>query len=337
MLHPHQTWTRKAIFCAVVTISFVLAGPVTTPLHDTARALPLTDLGVYKGAADPEGVAEFGRWLGRDPAWALDFLPGTTWKTIGDPSFYAQRWSESPYRVVYSVPMLPDTGPATLERGAAGAYDHHFRRLAEGLVDGGEGDSVIRLGWEFNGHWFRWSAAGHEEAFVAYWRNAVDAMRSVDDARFMFDWSPSAGPNAAEAEDAYPGDDYVDVIGLDVYDLNADPSLEPEERWDILMNEPYGLEWHRRFASSHDKPMSYPEWGLWPEAGGGGGDSPYFIEQMHRWTATNNVAYQMYFDYDGSDGVRHELSNPEYENAATRYRELFGLPLPLYFHALINR
>jgi hypothetical protein len=316
----------------VAALWLVVAGPVNPSLDDAARALPLTDLGVYRGAADPEGVAEFGRWLGRDPTWALDYLPATSWKTIGDPSWIARRWSASPYKVVYSVPLLPDSGPATLERGAAGAYDHHFRRLARGLVEAGEGDAVVRLGWEFNGHWMRWAAAGQEAAFVEYWRNIVDAMRSVEGSSFVFDWCPSAGPNEAQAEEVYPGDAYVDVIGLDVYDLSADTSLSPAERWELLMTQAYGLEWHRRFAAGHGKPMSYPEWGLWPADDGGGGDSPYFIEQMHRWTATNNIVYQMYFDYDGSDGVRHALSNPEYENAAARYRELFGLPLPLYVH-----
>lgn len=319
----------RLLVCACLTIGLVFVGAATAPLHESARALPLTDLGVYKGAADPEGVAEFARWLGREPTWALDFLPADTWRSITTPGWYTRRWAESPYHVVYSVPLLPHAGTPTLERGAAGDYDRYFVRLAEELVEGGEGDAVIRLGWEFNGHWYRWSAAGHEDAFVAYWRRVVDAMRSVDGGRFAFDWSPSAGPNAMEAENAYPGDDYVDLIGLDLYDIGPKGEA-PEERWDRLMTQPYGLEWHRRFATLHNKPMTYPEWGLWLDRDGdGGGDSPHFIEQMHRWTIGNNVAYQMYFDYDGSDGIRHELTSPAFRQAGERYRELFGLRPPL--------
>jgi glycosyl hydrolase family 26 len=314
---------------AILVLTTIVAGTGTGMRG--ARALPLTDLGVYEGAADPGAVAEFGRWLGREPSWALDFLQGTTWRTIARPRWFAERWADSPYRVVYSVPMLPSSGEATLRQGATGAYDDYFAQLARGLVAAGEGDAVIRLGWEFNGDWFPWSAAGREEAFVAFWRHAVDSMRSVDDGSFTFDWSPNAGPNAMDAADAYPGDDYVDYIGLDVYDATTSASQSPEARWDTLVNQPFGLAWHSEFAAAHGKPMTFPEWGLWlDDAGRGGGDDPYFIEQMWRWTALHDVVYQMYFDYDGTDGVAHELADPSFEQSGQRYRDLFGLvPVPL--------
>jgi hypothetical protein len=315
----------RVVLCAFVVA--LGAGNVAPP----AGALPLTDLGVYRGAADPEAVADFGRWLGREPSWALDFLPGTSWRTIARPRWFAQLWAESPYRVVYSVPLLPFSGDSSLRQGAAGVYDVYFEQLARGLVRAGEGDAVIRLGWEFNGDWFPWTAAGAEDAFVAYWQRVVDAMRSVDGASFSFDWSPSAGPNAMDADSAYPGDDYVDYIGLDVYDVTGKGSAESrEQRWNTLMDQPFGLAWHAEFATAHGKPMTFPEWGLWlDEADGGGGDDPYFIEQMWRWTTLHDVTYQMYFDYDGSDGVQHELQSEALAEAGRRYRERFGLvPIP---------
>lgn len=319
-------------FRLVSVIVLVVTAVVVAPGREGRRAgaLPLTDLGVYEGAADPGGVAEFGRWLGREPSWALDFLPGATWRSLTHPGWFAERWASSPYRVVYSVPMLPASGGATLRRGAAGAYDAYFTQLARALVDAGEGDAVIRLGWEFNGDWFPWAAAGREDAFVSYWRRVVDAMRSIEGASFEFDWSPSAGSNAMDASDAYPGDDYVDYVGLDVYDATQAPVQSPEERWEVLTTEPFGLEWHAGFASSHGKQMTFPEWGVWlDDDGHGGGDDPYFVEQMWRWTALHDVAYQMYFDYDGGDGVMHELDDPELEQSARRYRDLFGLlPVP---------
>ena len=62
------------------------------------------------------------------------------------------------------------------------------------------------------------------------------------------------------ADLAYPGDDVVDYIGLDVYDFKYEGS--PEERWETLyMKAPFGLEWHRDFAARHGKLMSYPGMG----------------------------------------------------------------------------
>lgn len=319
----HTRWHGKLMIVAACLGALVLDSG-----SHMAAAFPLTDLGVYRGAGNPEGVADFGRWLGRDPSWALDFLPADGWRTITRPRWFARQWAGSHYRTVYSVPLLPD-GAGSLVQGASGAYDRYFEQLARGLVAEGEGDAVLRLGWEFNGDWFQWAAAGREQAFVDYWRRVVGVIRSVDGAEFSFDWCPSAGPNAMPADAAYPGDDVVDYVGLDVYDVTGEAAQSPEDRWNTLVNQPYGLEWHAAFAAQHGKPMTFPEWGLWlDDEGRGGGDDPYFVDQMWRWTATHDVAYQMYFDYDSGD-VEHELTGPHFGESAGRYRERFGL-LPLF-------
>ena len=54
---------------------------------------------------------------------------------------------------MYSVPLLPKDG-STLAAGASGAYDAHFETMARELVAQGQGDAIIRLGWEFNGSWY---------------------------------------------------------------------------------------------------------------------------------------------------------------------------------------
>jgi hypothetical protein len=49
--------------------------------------------------------------------------------------------------------------------------------------------------------------------------------------------------------------------------------------------------------------MSFPEWGLgWtdsPVGSGavGGGDNPYFVNQMANWISTHNVSNAMAWDY----------------------------------------
>ena len=42
----------------------------------------------------------------------------------------------------------------TFQAGAGGAYDSYYKTLAQNLVSSGEGSSIIRLGWEFNGDWY---------------------------------------------------------------------------------------------------------------------------------------------------------------------------------------
>jgi Glycosyl hydrolase family 26 len=284
-------------------------------------------LGVYRGSANPGGVGEFAAWSGSDVRWALDFLASGTWSDIESPTWWTDGWAGSPYRTVYSIPLLPGTG-GTLAQGASGAHNEHFAKLGRTLVAGGEADAILRLGWEFNGGWFRWSANGDPASFAAYWRQIVDTMRAVPGQRFQFDWSPVLGQGAVAPDRAYPGDAYVDYIGLDVYDQDWFPGWsDPAQRWQNLLTQPFGLRWHRDFAAAHGKPMTFPEWGLMTRADGhGGGDNPYFIERMHDWIASNNVAYALYFEFDAPDGA-HRLMNGQFPRSAARFLQLFGAPL----------
>ena len=139
-----------------------------------------------------------------------------------------------------------------------------------------------------------WFAKGHEADYIAAFRRVVGIFRRHS-GEFKIDWCPGWGPQDTPADLAYPGDDVVDYIGLDVYDFKHEGT--PEERWETFyLKAPFGLEWHRDFAARHGKPMSYPEWGV-----GHFGDNPFFVQQMHDWFVKNqdNIAYAAYFDVDG--------------------------------------
>ena len=125
-----------------------------------------------------------------------------------------EEWAGSRRRTVYSTGLLPNNGQSTIALGAKGDYDRHFRRLAQNLVNAGENDAIIRLGWEFNLATSTWSTDRPAD-FVAYWRHIVKAMRSVPGQDFEFDWNPNVGATAYDATLYYPGKAYVDYIGVD--------------------------------------------------------------------------------------------------------------------------
>jgi hypothetical protein len=289
-------------------------------------ASPAETVGVFRGAVNTTAVAGWEAWLGRPAHRVLDFLARESWEKIAAPSWWVDGWSRSAYkdRLVYSVPMLPDT-PSTLAEGATGAYDVHFERLARLLISRGQGDTTIRLGWEFNGDWYRWNAAVNPTAFVAYWRRIVNAMRRQPGAAFRFDWCPNLGKGRIAPERVYPGDAYVDYIGADVYDHGWWTDYQdPVMRWHELKNQTNGLRWQRDFARAHRKRMSFPEWGLVLRADGhGGGDNPYFVQKMHDWIAANDVAYHNYFEVD-MPGAPIRLMTGRFPNAAALFKRLFG-------------
>lgn len=293
-----------------------------------SAASPTATLGVYSGGGNKAGADSFGKWLGRTPTYAEDFIAGTNWSTIESPTWFLNQWKGSSYRLVLSVPMLPDSG-ATLVTGATGAYNSHWTKLAQTLVANGKSDATIRLGWEMNGDWYSWSIKNGTDNYAAYWRHIVTTMRAVAP-NLKFDFTANCGSSSVNGKPldpaaAYPGDAYVDYIGLDYYDASwINDRKVAMSRWNANRDQKFGLAWHRDFAASHGKPMTFPEWGLSNRPDGyGGGDAPEFITEMTKWIAANNVAYHMYFEFDAPDG-EHSLMEGAFPKSAARFRELYG-------------
>jgi hypothetical protein len=315
---------KRLLVGALTTLALI-----STPSAGFARAAPSVPspiLGVYRGAAAPDKVVRYERWLKRPVSWVLDFQSIQDWQRVEPPNWQLRRWRASPFRLVLSIPMLPATD-GTLAAGAAGTYNEHFRRLARALVRNHLGNTVLRVGWEFNGAWSRWSAASSPTDFVAYWRQIVTAMRGIAPG-LKFDWCPTLGLGALATEQAWPGDGYVDYVGSDVYDqawaAGGKVMADPAERWHLFLAQPYGLNWLAEFAAAHRKPITLPEWGLIARPDGhGGGDNPFFIRQMHRWILDHDVAYAMYFQFDTAEGVSR-LTAGAFPSATKVFLRLFG-------------
>ncbi|MER3452976.1 MAG: hypothetical protein C4344_04815 [Acidimicrobiia bacterium] len=288
-------------------------------------------LGVFRRWQGHETVQAYESWLGRPVTHVLDYVGGMPegatdpWAQIDDPSWWCNRWAGTRWQLVLSVAILP-TSAQTLAEGAAGAYDAHWDRFGRTLVARGCPGAVLRLGWEFNGRFYHWAAGGKEAAFAAYWRRIVTVLRSIPGQAFRFDWSPLAANTNADVEAAWPGDAYVDYVGLDAYD-GAPSSLlgKPEERWAWQVNTRYGLAWHAAFAKAHGKPMSFPEWGVALRYSDdlGGGDNPYYVEKMLEWFGANPVAYAIYFELDAKDAA-HRLMTGQFPAASARFLSLVG-------------
>jgi hypothetical protein len=204
----------------------------------------------------------------------------------------------------------------------------------------GHEDAVIRIGWEMTLKSWPWGIKDYE-VYTKFWRKIVTAMRSVPGEKFKFDWNVNNGFNDyRDATKYYPGDKYVDYVGVDAYDLNATVYPYPkkcntecrttrqQEAWDenIFGNE-WGLDFWSGFANSHKKPLSLPEWGLWTLFNGsdGGDDNPYYIKQMYEFIndPNNNVAYAAYFNYDDADG-NHTLDKA-FPKGGKMYKKLFAV------------
>ncbi|MEU0671764.1 glycosyl hydrolase [Streptomyces sp. NPDC006172] len=265
-------------------------------------AAPGTAFGAYLdyGPLGVARIAQLSAWLdGTELRVGHTYLPGDRWSNIeGRPGFLDAwanwRGEKADRMLVLNVPMLErnEAGVSDgevrvlLRLGAAGAFDRHFRRLAERLVGLNAPDTVIVLGWEMNGTTYTHRCGPDPEAWKAYWNRIVTTMRAVPGQKFTFDFTPNRGLDAVAWTRCYPGDDTVDVIGMDSYDQ---PTGMPFDR---QVKEPYGLQAHVDFARSHGKPISYPEWGLFRN-----GDNPEYMRSMLGWIGEHRPLYNTLTDY----------------------------------------
>lgn len=276
--------------------------------------------GVYRGAGKDgvAGVSTFEQWLGRPVNFAIEFTDWQNggWASLSGPDWMLRPWADAKRQLLLCACLIPKGDPATLQDIANGKTDATWSALADQLVRFMQSDAIIRIGHEMDGGWYPWKApqgSGLEPAFAAAFRKVVTVMRARQPyARFKFCLNfATAWSDPAYLSAVYPGDDFVDFIGLDFYDrswvsntypipLNADPlDLLSRRRiaWDA--NVVWRLERLRQFASDHRKDFIIPEWGCW-HGDHGGEDSAYFVHQVADWFEENGVAMSAYFDFSSA-------------------------------------
>ncbi|MFJ6797739.1 glycosyl hydrolase [Streptomyces sp. NPDC091268] len=313
MPRPHRRLASTCI--GTVTAGLLATGAaLAAPQRDEAEGSDIA-MGAYLDYGPP-GVARIpylSRWLGgKEIRVGHTYLPGDRWAGIEGNVSFLEHWAQwrrgSEDRMfVLNVPMqernedrVPDRQVARLIRaGAEGQYDRHFEKLAERLVELGVPDTVIVLGWEMNGTTYTHRCGPDPENWKAYWKRVVKAMRSVPGQRFTFDFAPNRGTDAIGWTKCYPGDDVVDIIGMDSYDQG------PGRTFDEQISQPYGLQEHVDFAKAHGKRISYPEWGLFRQ-----GDNPEYVRRMLKWIEQHRPIYHTITDYC-PHGVWQCKQNPQ--------------------------
>lgn len=313
------------------TPSAVPSGSPVTVAAGTGAPERRQLFGAFLGS-DEQGVAlipSFEQFLGgRAVTVGHTYLDDSAWTSVEQPDDILDPWSRwkaaHPADLfVLNVPMVtPDEGAqgsgpvmsdgqvaAMLAQGASGAFDHYFVSLGTALVAKNLTDAVVIPGWEMNGDTYSHRCSPAPEAWKQYFRRVVAALRSVPGQQFVFDFDPSRGTDSIEWTSCYPGDDVVDVIGMDSYDQ------APGSSWQDYVGQPFGLQAQVDFAAAHGKPVSYPEWGLSTN-----GDNAEFIRDMHDWITRHDTLYSTFTDYC-PHGVFTCKDNPR---SAAVFTQLFG-------------
>ena len=131
-----------------------------------------------------------------------------------------------------------------------GNYDIYYQRLFARLanmiqLDGRDPELVaINMAHEMTGNWYPWSIGTDVSGFKTAWQRIVgiarDEFAKVGNGKSpLFIWRPSpvrrfgSTWNTLNLWDAYPGDAYVDVVGLSVHDKTG---ISSTSDWNAYLN-----------------------------------------------------------------------------------------------------
>jgi hypothetical protein len=181
----------------------------------------------------PSALSWFSTWdTGFDAAkaraaWSRGALPMITWMTVAQDA------------------SAPTAGTYTLASIVAGKFDRYLLSYAGAVLKTGV-PVAIRFDHEMNGNWFPWSGGlkanqgdpGQPNLYVQAWRhiwNVFDSVGANDDVIWV--WAPVRVDNIkahstvsgykyeTDLTDDYPGDQYVDWVGMSAY------QYKPSDGW----------------------------------------------------------------------------------------------------------
>jgi hypothetical protein len=237
--------------------------------------------GIYipRVPADMGKLDQFASTAGNEPTLVMWYQ---SWRFDRDPN-----WTQFQPALVESVasygavPMItwePWGGPGNdesdykLSNITRGDFDNYIDSWATGIANYGE-PVYLRFAHEMNGSWYPWSASenGNNSAdYVAAWRYVHDRFAAAGATNVEWVWSPNTHySGATPLTELYPGDAYVDWVGVSVYNFGTS---RPGFSW-TPFQELYDPT-HEIITSITNKPLMIAEMGSVEE----GGDKAAWIQ-----------------------------------------------------------
>jgi hypothetical protein len=289
--------------------------PTTTPPPNPAGQWPGPN-GKSGVNGDPTinaaSVQAFCDWRGRACPIAQVYTDRTNWQKMTNGSGWLYgNFANFPGQLVISQGLVPNGAHGDMGSCASGGHNTDWRNFGAEMVRNNRAASIVRLGWEFNGTFMPWWGE-NSQTYINCFRNAALNIRATNP-RVIIDWTINSHGTPSQAcggvsTNCYPGDDVVDIIGIDNYDQG--PSASSRSDFDRIAAAPDGLTWIYNFAKAHNRKLSVGEWGVAPGSDWNtAGENPEFIRWMHDWFAAHaaDLAYEAYFNTCTADDLQSNL------------------------------
>ncbi|HVU74099.1 MAG TPA: glycosyl hydrolase [Mycobacteriales bacterium] len=267
-------------------------------------------------------IQSFARYRGSKLDVVSVIVPRTSWSDLAAATWVVDDYAGFKGRISIALPLNVNTPGSTLAQVANGKYDTYYKALLQHIVAAGRANSFIRLGWEFNGDWYPW-AAHSPSTFKAAFRHVSTLIHKVSP-KLRVEWNGNYGYSQVKHNPfsaLYPGDAYVNIIGVDAYDRKWF-KVTDEQGWQNYLQLQGGLDQWFTFAMKHHKKFSIPEWALFSD---GGRDNAFYIQKMHGYFQQHaaQLAYESYFNASGSDQRSSLYAPVQNPKASKTYAKLW--------------
>ncbi|MEV6851035.1 glycosyl hydrolase [Actinoplanes sp. NPDC051411] len=270
------------------------------PVPFTPGKLMLGSYLALGGLSLNESLALRRRQLGREQRIVHRFYPWDGYVPTSEPDVSR-----------HSVLMVSWHGTA-YSRINDGSSDELIASVARKLA-GMKRPILLRWGWEMNGDWFEWDGSHNGQdpgAYVKAWRRIHGIFRRHGATDVAWVWSPNwnSAPAAAwnKFQRYYPGDDYVDWVGVSGYDFY-------DESPATLFSAVAG-------AYGSRKPIILSETAA---VDLGVHTKARWIKKLSAWAAkTPSLGAVVWFDTDTQDGTDHNFRPDTDAEALAAYRTM---------------
>jgi hypothetical protein len=248
----------------------------------------------YKCGLDTTGPAKVENWLGRPVDVAGATITTTAWINTAT---FTNTTGTNPL-LECSFPLLSifneSNNLTDMAQAASGAYDATYTAMAKALAAWPNPLLSVRIGWEFNGNWYKWSNGVGTNAtyttYVAAFKRAAAIIKQYNPhalVQWCVAWGqPDPTPYWPGVYDATTNPGGVDVISMDFYQANISQynNAGKQSTWAMAQSDTtINLDWMTTFAQQKGVRIALSEYAAGSSTSKGDGSGPGLDDGA--WTA----------------------------------------------------
>lgn len=306
MRHPIEFGRIRTT--VIFVVSLLMCAALTIPARAAAAADASTKyLGVFRETSPTQILSGTVSRYGVTPAsveWFDSWATGNAFNAAEARALWDQgvmtHFTWEPWNPALSV---NDPGQIHLQDIVDGKWDSYIKARGAEFASVGA-PIMVRWGHEFNGDWYPWGIVnngGNPALYISAYRRVHDLAVAAGATNVQWVWcfNNSSTPNSSfnDPAQSYPGDAYVDWVGIDGYNWGLGPSWDPAGNYWTSFDSLFASAYAKARAVAPRRPVMIGEVGSSED----GGNKAQWINDMAstlqsgRYPDLKNVVY---FDQD---------------------------------------